>query len=80
MIRNDRELMAAQGQIAHMHRVLAELRRTASSDEFRIIACSTRSLVERMQRDILDYLEIRRAIQFAERGVIHSPLPIPADR
>ena len=56
MIRNDRELQAAQAQIAHMHRALAEMRRTAPADEFRLVARSTRSLVERMQRDILDYL------------------------
>jgi hypothetical protein len=56
MIRSDREMMAAQAQIGHMQRFLAEMRRTASSDEFRLIARSTRGIVERMQRDILDYL------------------------
>ena len=56
MIRNDRELLAAQSQIAHMLRVLAEMRLIASSDEFRVVARSTRGIVERMQRDILDYL------------------------
>ena len=56
MIRNDRELMAAKAQIDQMHRVLEDMRRTAPPDEFRLIARSTRSLIERMQRDILDYL------------------------
>ena len=56
MIRNDRELQAAQAQIGHMHRLLAEMRQTAPPEEFRLIARSTRGLVERMQRDILDYL------------------------
>ena len=56
MIRNDRELMAAKAQIDQLHRVLEEMRRTAPSDEFRLIARSTRHLIERMQCDILDSL------------------------
>ena len=56
MIRNDRELLAAQSQIAHLHRVLAEMRHTAGAEEFRLVARSTRGVVERLQHDILDYL------------------------
>lgn len=56
MIRNDRELSAAQAQISNMQRALADLRRTVTPDEFRVVARSTRVMIERMQRDVLDYL------------------------
>ena len=56
MIRNDRELAAAQVQIANIQRALAELRRAVTPDEFRLVARSSRGMIERMQRDVLDYL------------------------
>lgn len=39
-----------------MQRALADLRRTVTPDEFRVVARSTRVMIERMQRDVLDYL------------------------
>jgi len=56
MIRNDRELLAAQAQIANMQRALADLRRAVTVDEFRLVARSSRLMIERMQREVLDYL------------------------
>lgn len=56
MIRTDRELAAAQAQIAHLHRVLQQMRSAIPGDEFCLVARSSRSMIERMQRDILDYL------------------------
>ncbi len=56
MIRSDRELVATQAQIANMQRVLADLRRAVTADEFRLVARSSRTMIERMQREVLDYL------------------------
>ena len=56
MIRNDQELAAAQAQILQIQRVLLQMRYSASPDEFRLLARSSRSMIERIQRDVLDYL------------------------
>lgn len=56
MIRNDRELAAAQAQILHLQRVLQQLRPSLDAGEFRLLARSSRPLIERLQREILDYL------------------------
>ncbi len=56
MIRTDRELVAAQAQIANMQRALADLRQAVTADEFRLVARSSRTMIERMQREVLDYL------------------------
>ena len=56
MIRSDQELSAAQAQIAHLQRVLQQMRHTVSDEDFRLLARSSRSMIERIQRDVLDYL------------------------
>ncbi len=56
MIHSDQELAAAQAQIASMQRALAEMRRSATPDEFHLVARSSRAMIERMQREVLDYL------------------------
>ncbi len=56
MIRNDQELAAAQAQILQIERVLLQMRYRAAPDEFRILARSSRSMIEGIQRDVLDYL------------------------
>ena len=43
MIRSDRELVAAQAQIANMQRALADLRRAVTADEFRLDPSCTRA-------------------------------------
>jgi hypothetical protein len=58
MIRNDRELTAAQAQIAHLQRVLQQMRLTVSGDEFQLLVRSSRPMIERIQRDVLDYLSL----------------------
>ena len=56
MIRNDRELAAAQGQIAQLQKVLLESRDSLPAEDFKLLARSSRLIVERLQRQILDYL------------------------
>ncbi len=56
MIRNERELTAAQAQIAQMERALIDLRRRVTSDDYRLLARNSRRIIERMQSEILDYL------------------------
>jgi len=58
MIRNDRELAAAQAQIAHLHRVLQQMRQTASTEDFQLLVRSSRPMIERIQREVLDYLSL----------------------
>lgn len=56
VIRSERELHAAQAAIARYLKVLADLRETASPEEFRLVAKASRPLIERLQRAVLDYL------------------------
>jgi hypothetical protein len=65
MIRNDKELAAAQAQILEIERVLLQMRESVSDHEFRLLARSSRSMIERIQRDVLDYLT-KPAAQFAQ--------------
>jgi hypothetical protein len=65
MIRNDQELAAAQAQILQIQRVLLQMRHSVSGDEFRLLARSSRSMIERIQRDVLDYLT-KPAAQLAQ--------------
>jgi hypothetical protein len=56
MIRNDQELEVTQERIAHFHRLLAQFRVTARLDEFPAVASGYRAEIERMQKEVLEYL------------------------
>lgn len=56
MIHNDDELKATQERIARFEDLLAQLRVTATPDEFPAVASGYRAELERMQREVLDYL------------------------
>jgi hypothetical protein len=56
MIQNDEELSATQDRISYFLRLLGQLRRTATPEEFPLVAGGYRAEVERMQREVLDYL------------------------
>jgi hypothetical protein len=56
MIQSDRELAATQERIGYFLRLLAQLRVTATPEEFPLVAGGYRTEVERMQREELDYL------------------------
>lgn len=56
MIANDRELETTQERIAYFQGLLAQLRVTANRDQFPLMASGYRAEVERMQREVLDYL------------------------
>jgi len=56
MIANDIELAATQERIAWMQNLLAQLRVTASADEYPLVASGYLREVERMQAEILAYL------------------------
>ncbi len=56
MIRDDAELAAAQERIAYFLDLLRRFRSTARPDEFALVAGGYRAEVERMQRELLDYL------------------------
>jgi hypothetical protein len=56
MIANDIELSATQERIVWMQKLLAQLRVTASADEYPLVASGYLSEVEKMQADVMSYL------------------------
>jgi len=56
MIRNDEELAVTRERVAMFERMLEELRKTARPEEWTELSSGYRVEIERMQRDILDYL------------------------
>lgn len=56
MIQNDNELTVTQDRIAYFQRILAQLRVTATPEEFPLVAGGYRSEIERMQCEVLEYL------------------------
>ena len=67
MIHNDQELQATQERIAYFHRLLAQLRVTATPTEFPLVASSYRAELIRMQDEVLAYL------------TRHASEPVPAE-
>ena len=66
MIHNDQELAAMQERIAYFQRLLAQLRVTATPEEFPAVAGGYRTELEQMQDEVLNYL------------TRHASEPIPA--
>jgi hypothetical protein len=56
MIRDDQELAVTRERVAALERLLQELRKTARPAEWRELSSGYRAEIERMQREILDYL------------------------
>jgi hypothetical protein len=56
LIQNDQELEGTQDRIAYFQRLLAQLRVTATPEEFPFVASGYRAEIERMQAEVLDYL------------------------
>jgi hypothetical protein len=56
MIRNDNELAVTRERVAKFERLLEELRKTARPEEWPQLSSGYRLEIERMQREILDYL------------------------
>ena len=67
MIRNDQELEATQERIAYFQRLLAQLRVTATPEEFPAVTNGYRAELTRMQDEVLEYLSR------------HASEPIPAE-
>jgi hypothetical protein len=56
VIQNDQELEGTKQRIAYFQQVLAQLRVTATPQEFPLVASGYRAEIERMQSDVLEYL------------------------
>ncbi len=56
MIRSDQELQVTQQRIAYFQRLLAQLRVTATREEFPLVAGGYRSEIVRMQDEVMEYL------------------------
>jgi hypothetical protein len=56
MIRDDHELAVTRERVANFERLLEELRKTARPEEWPDLSSGYRLEIERMQREILDYL------------------------
>ena len=68
MIQNDQELAVTQERIAHFQRVLAQLRVTATREEFPSVASAYRAEIVRMQEDVLEYLTRHASVARSERA------------
>lgn len=56
MIQNDQELKVARERIAYLLDLLARLRVSSRPEELALVSGGYRAEVERMQREVLDYL------------------------
>ena len=56
MIHNDQELAVTRERVAKFERLLEDLRKSARPEEWTELSSGYRLEIERMQRDILDYL------------------------
>ena len=56
MIQNDKELSVTRERISYLLDLLARLRQSARPEELALVSSGYRSEVERMQREVLDYL------------------------
>ncbi len=56
MIQNDQELAVTRDRIAYLLDLLARLRRSSRPEELTLVTSGYRAEVERMQREVLDYL------------------------
>lgn len=56
MIRNDQELKVTQERIAYLVDLLGRLRKNSRPEELALVTTGYRAEVERMQREMLDYL------------------------
>jgi hypothetical protein len=56
VITSEPELQATQERIAYFRRMLTQLRVTSRPDVFPSMASGYRAEIERMQREVLDYL------------------------
>lgn len=56
MIQNDQELTVSRERIAYFLDLLARLRESCRPEELPLVTSGYRAEVERMQRDVLDYL------------------------
>ena len=56
MIRDDKELAVTRKRVAKFERLLEDLRQTARPEEWSELSSGYRLEIEKMQREILDYL------------------------
>jgi hypothetical protein len=56
MIANDEELKGTRARIAYFEELLAQWRITARADQFPSMASGYRGEIEKMQREVLEYL------------------------
>jgi hypothetical protein len=69
MIANDLELAATKERIAYFQDLLAQFRVSTSPEEFPAMASGYRAEIERMHREVLDYLT-RHASSTAQAKVV----------
>jgi hypothetical protein len=56
MIANDKELAVTRERVAMFERIVEDLRKSARPEEWPAMSSGYLAEIERMQRDILDYL------------------------
>jgi hypothetical protein len=56
MIQNDQELKVTRERITYLLDLLARLRGSSRPEELALVSCGYRAEVERIQREVFDYL------------------------
>lgn len=59
-IQNDQEMEVTHERIAYFQSLLAQLRVTTKPEEFKAVSSGYRAEIQRMQKEILDYLYTAR--------------------
>ncbi|HYV35612.1 MAG TPA: hypothetical protein VE988_07905 [Gemmataceae bacterium] len=68
MIQNDKELQVSRERIAYFLDLLARIRTTCRPEELALVSGGYRAEVERMQREVLDYLTGPAVLPTAKAG------------
>ncbi len=72
MIYNDQEMEVTHERIAYFQRLLAQLRVTVRPEEFSAVTSGYRAEIQRMQKEILDYLTQHVSTQRISESLSHE--------
>ena len=56
MIQNDQEFKTTQERVAYFQKILLQIRQTANPQEFYLVASGYLAEIEKMEKDMHDYL------------------------
>jgi len=72
MIHNDQEMEVTHERIAYFQRLLAQLRVTARPEEFSAVTSGYRAEIQRMQKEIFEYLTQHVSTLRMDESLLHE--------